>query len=217
MMHIQSLYIPNVDKHCNSQYIAEAFSKNRIAQVSRVFIEPHKYIKTDYNKAYVLIDSWCETESAYNFLKRLRNHITEARLVHGDDNWWTVHINKNHNKLFNKNVLTVFKLKKYEVEYGEDEDNISCAAIAEDEAEYDEESDDDADESYVDDVVKIDAEKTTILRKIVCEFKQNYEDEIQAREKLEFNSWFNEYLSAMNLICPEYDDEGNMYHPELIC
>jgi coenzyme F420-reducing hydrogenase delta subunit len=43
MIAIQSLYIRNIEKQVNAEYIATSFSKNGLAQVSKVLIEPYKY------------------------------------------------------------------------------------------------------------------------------------------------------------------------------
>ena len=109
---VTSLYIPHVEKQYNAEFIAGIFSKNGLAQVSRVFIEPYKTNinnHLNYNRAYVQIDSWHETEAAYSFIQRLRNPSTEARLVYSEDNWWAVDINRCPSKLIaNNSVLTIF-------------------------------------------------------------------------------------------------------------
>jgi hypothetical protein len=176
---IQSLYIPHIDKHISAQYIANAFEKNRIAQVSRVFIEPHKYVKTNYNRAYILIDSWIETEAAYNFVKKLRNPKTEARLVHSDDDWWKVDINKKETKLYRTDVLTIFKMENEDAESTYKE--VKIELVQEDEADEIEYNEDNAnaEESVANDVVNMeDGEPIDV----------------------EFNDWFDNFILATKLI-----------------
>lgn len=202
MTAIQSLYIRNIEKNVNAEYIASTFSKNGLAQVSRVFIEPYKY-KMNYNRAYVEIESWHETEAAYGFIKRLRNPKTEARLVHSDDNWWIVVINTNSSKFASNNrVLTVFS------EPIED-DSSSTVALADpsvvnitDEYDVDEylrEIEDERERWYEDDTVKVDAVKTQQLRDIVSNFKEN--NEMKLMEQEEANSAEMEaYLREMDWV-----------------
>ncbi len=172
---ITSLYIPHVEKHFNAQYIADIFSRNGLAKVSKIYIEPYKFIMKNrlnvYNRAYVEIDCWHETESAYSLIKRLRNPTTEARLVHRDDNWWAIDINR-YPEIFTSNnrVLTLFP-KNVVVE------NDDCGS----------------DEIVACDSVQIDAEKTTLLRNIVSKFKENQEKELMKREDIaDFDSYSRE-------------------------
>ncbi len=94
----------------NADFIAFVFEKNQIAQVSRVAIEYNK--KNKKYSAFVGIQSWNDTESAYNFITRLKNPCKEARMVYSDDQWWVVEINKFPHKLLSSNAkrqLTVYR------------------------------------------------------------------------------------------------------------
>jgi hypothetical protein len=203
MTAIQSLYIRNIEKNVNAEYIANTFSKNGLAQVSKVYIEPYKY--KNYSRAYVEIETWHETEAAYSFIKRLRNLKTEARLVHCDDNWWLVDINKNKSKFASNNrVLTVFSEQN-----AEDDDTSSTAAVVDpsivnitddyDVNEYLREIDVEREEWYEDDSVKVDPVKTQQLRDIVWNFKEN--NEMKLMEQEEANSAEMEaYLREMDWV-----------------
>ena len=156
MTAINSIYISCIEPEYNADFIANVFERNGIAQVSMVYIEP-EIIKNNcgYNRAYIAIHSWHETEAAYNFIERLRNPSREARMVYKDDNWWTVFINKNKLKLTRtKRVLTVFKEKPL----AEELTTLIC---------------DDASSSCdeLDNFVHIDAEKTRVLRNVISAFK----------------------------------------------
>lgn len=110
---ITSLYIPHLEYYYTAEYICETFRKNGLATISSVFIEPYKSItkKRDntYRRAYLQIQNWEATEAAYNLIQRLKNPHMEARVIHNDDNWWSVQINKKPNKLKKiKQVLTLF-------------------------------------------------------------------------------------------------------------
>lgn len=110
MTAITSIYIPHVNKIFDSQYIADIFAKNGIAQINRVAIEPYKSKGYDYNRVYVGIQFWHDTETAYNFIQRIKNPTKEAKIIYGDDNWWTVEVNNFPHKLEKgkKRELTIF-------------------------------------------------------------------------------------------------------------
>lgn len=147
---ITSIYIPRIENVFNAEFIADVFNRNGIAQVSRVYIEPYKSIMTNglkYNRAYIGIKTWHDTEAAFNFIERLRNPTREARIFYGDDNWWQVDVNKYPHKLTsNKHVLTIFEEKEPEFY-----DDFSTAAVAEE---------------------SIDYEKTKMLKKIIANFTE---------------------------------------------
>ena len=195
---IKSIYIPHVEKHFNAEYIANVFNDNGIAQVSRIYIEPYKSINKNrlnvFNRAFVEIKKWHETEAAYSFIKRLRNPNTEARIIHSGDNWWAVEINRNPSK-FNSiiRVMTLFN------EQNEIDDEISTIAVGS------------IDNDELDVFVKIDAEKTQLLRRIVaklteqavkpqalCESKPNNSDYDAYLREIGRMRWENIYTELCN-------------------
>lgn len=107
MSPITSVYIPNIQKDVDAEFIAHIFEKNDIAKVSRIAIE-HKKNK---QFAYVAIEFWHDTEVAYNFINRLNNPNKEARIVYRGDDWWVAQINKSPQKLLSakKRAVTVFQ------------------------------------------------------------------------------------------------------------
>jgi hypothetical protein len=129
MTTITSIYIPKIDTRFNAEFIAEIFDKNYIAVVSRIYIEPCKTIMKNnetnkFNRAYVDINSWYDSESAYNFIECIKNPFKEARIVYGHNSWWKAEINNYPEKLYtNTRVLTVFK------DANIDEDELSTTAI----------------------------------------------------------------------------------------
>ena len=127
-MAISSIYIHHIDmrminkklnikKYNIGDYIVDKFSKNNIANIDKIIIEPYKlsHIKSNKHKfysAYVKIKNWHDTENAYNFIKRLQNENKETRFVHNMDDWWTVRINKYQHKLNtrNKNAKIYYRM-----------------------------------------------------------------------------------------------------------
>jgi hypothetical protein len=89
---IKNLFIPCVEADILADNIIESFYMNDIATVSKVILIPFTREEKLYYKAYLEIHEWHETESGYNFVKRLKNPSLEARIVHYDDSWWAVRI-----------------------------------------------------------------------------------------------------------------------------
>jgi hypothetical protein len=135
MTTITSIYIPKIDIKFNAEFIAEIFDRNGIAEISRIYIEPFTTIiknkeGNNFNRAYIEIKSWYDTENAYNFIECIRNPVKEARIVYGHNSWWTAEINNYPEKLYTKTrVLTVFKNNI-------DEDELSTTAVADEYTHY---------------------------------------------------------------------------------
>lgn len=185
MRTITSIYIPRIDTRFNARFISYILDKNGIAQVSSVYIEPYKSIKKNnngYNRAYIYIKSWHDTESAFNFIVQLRNPSREARIVYNDDNWWAAYINKYPPLLAsNKCVLTLFEEKLTDF-YNED---ISSTAVL---------------EPQPLDMIKIDIEKTELLRNIVANFKSQVKNKDD--DAADFDNYSREIdEERKNLLC----------------
>ena len=112
MSTIQSLIIPCVDYSYTQEYVANAFWKQRIARVSSVTLIPYIRGEWIYYIAYINVDRWCDSENAYNFISNLNNPSKETRLVHYEDNWWSVE--KSVNTFALKDATVLFEPSYYE-------------------------------------------------------------------------------------------------------
>ena len=92
---IKSLFIGAIETSFTADHIIDAFYCQDIATISRVTLVPFKAKYGLLNRAYLDIHEWHTTEAAYNFIQRLKDPSREARIVHSDDNWWAVKVNKN--------------------------------------------------------------------------------------------------------------------------
>ena len=89
--------ISNADGVNNSEYIANAFWSQNIAQVSSIVLLPYLKNNKLCQMAYIEIASWCDSEVAYNFIRRLKVLEGEARLNHNlNEDWWAVQINTHY-------------------------------------------------------------------------------------------------------------------------
>jgi len=102
---IKSIFIPCIDSIYDANYITDTFYLNGIATIGKITLLPFTKKTGKYNRAYVDICEWHESESAYSFVNRLRSHSREVRFIHADDDWWSIEINK-------KPYIT--EVKKYE-------------------------------------------------------------------------------------------------------
>jgi hypothetical protein len=173
---IKSLYIHKVEKHINAEFIAHVFDKNGIAKVSRILLEPRKN-DSRYNRAFIEIKEWCDSEVAFNFIMRLRDPIREARFVYNQDEWWIVEINRYPHtistKCENYRVITVFSDIYSNIE---DDDAISTTAVISSQSD------------------SINYEKTRQLKALIYGFKNV--DEMDEAE--EFDGYLHEAINEIN-------------------
>lgn len=124
-MSIYSLMISNADVK-DSEYIANTFWSQNIAQVSSIVLLPYLKNNKLCQMAYIEIASWCDSEVAYNFIRRLKVPEGEARINHNlNEDWWAVQINTHYNgQPFTDASTVTFSQKSFvktvdEVEDGE--------------------------------------------------------------------------------------------------
>lgn len=121
--------IPCVESQYTQEYIANVFWRLHIAKVSSITLIPYLKNNEIYNIAYILIDDWCDSESAYNFIQRVKNPEREARIIHNsDEDWWPVQINTHNDGKMYVGTYTV----TFDSEYFQ-RDVSSCS---DDELEY---------------------------------------------------------------------------------
>ena len=101
---IKSLFIGAIETSFTADHIMDAFYCQNIATISRVTLVPFNGKSGPLNRAYIDIHEWHTTEAAYNFIQRLKETNRETRIVHADDNWWAVEVNKNPFMTNNKNL-----------------------------------------------------------------------------------------------------------------
>lgn len=94
---ITGLYLPTVDRHICAYDIAKAFYRANILMPKVVSIEKNG----GYNRVYIGIEYWHDTEVAYNFIARLHNPSLETRFIYdnAEELWWAVEVNKFPHKL----------------------------------------------------------------------------------------------------------------------
>ena len=92
---IKSLFIGAIETSFTADHIMDAFYCQNIATISRVTLVPFNVKSGPLNRAYLNIHEWHPTEAAYNFIQRLKESNKEARIIHTDDDWWAVRVNKN--------------------------------------------------------------------------------------------------------------------------
>jgi hypothetical protein len=173
---ITNLYISKVEKKITAEFISNIFEKNGIAKVSKILLENRKN-NEKYNRAFIEIKDWCDTEMAFNFIMRLRNPIREARIVYSEDNWWSVEINRFPHTISkmceNCRVLTVFRDNYSFDDF--DDDDVSTSAVI-----YPEPT--------------IDYEKTRQLKALIY----GYKDADEMEEAEQFDGYLHEAYQSVN-------------------
>ena len=94
-MSIKRIMIFRIQPQYTAEYIANVFWKHRIAQVKSITLFPYLQGSNVYQRAYITIDNWSDSEVAYNFIQRLKQKSKPTRIVYKDDLWWPVKINTN--------------------------------------------------------------------------------------------------------------------------
>ena len=94
-MSINSLMISRIPYQYTAEYIANVFWNQRIAQVSTITLFPYLHGEDVFQRAFVTIGIWSDSEVAYNLIQRLKDGSKKSRIVHQDDLWWPVRINTN--------------------------------------------------------------------------------------------------------------------------
>jgi hypothetical protein len=104
MMSLNSLMIPCVESRFTAEYIANAFWNQHIAQVKTITLIPYLKNTVMFQLAYIVIENWCDSEAAYNFIKRLQKAEGEVRMIHQTDEWWPIQLSS-YNYNTDKNTV----------------------------------------------------------------------------------------------------------------
>lgn len=117
-MKIASVYIPRIemDVDVDVKHIVDIFEINKIANVSKIYVETYKHCNSIYKRAYIVINYWYNNFASYNFICKLRNPIYQAQLMYKGVICWSVYINNNIGKLSLKKLLTIFE--ETEMDFG---------------------------------------------------------------------------------------------------
>ena len=112
-MSVTTIMISDIESKFSSEFIANLFWRQHIAEVSSITIMP--YLKDDkvYKIAYITIREWCDSEIAYNFMCRLKNN-GEAKIIYDDEKAWSVKMNTHNNgNILLENFTKIFNRKYY--------------------------------------------------------------------------------------------------------
>ena len=128
---IKSLYIEFVELYVDANFIMNLFYVSDIATISRVTLHQDS---SPYKRAYVEIHEWHDSETAYNFIKRLRNPDIETKLIHSDDDWWVVKINYKREEFYLDPKFTTYNYlvdERYMAEENDDDSEYKQVIMSE--------------------------------------------------------------------------------------
>ena len=102
------LYIPNVNKKINAEFICNMFKKLNIANVSYIHLQ-----RTDrlHNAATVYMDYWYNNQCVENLQDKVNNQDQQARLIYDDPDHWLLF---NNNTWFNGSSSLVSRVASLE-------------------------------------------------------------------------------------------------------
>lgn len=109
-MSFNNIIVTGIQMNITAEYIANTFWNQSIARIKSIILTPYLYNSTFYQTAYIHVAEWCDSEIAYNFIKRLQNRQKITRVVHQVDDWWPVAINT-------MEIKTIMNLMQYSGKY----------------------------------------------------------------------------------------------------
>lgn len=122
-----NLMITCLEGEYTQEYIANVFWNLHIAKVSNITLIPFINKQSEIcNIAYIKVNQWCESEAAYNFIRRLNAPDKEARIVHREYKWWPVQINTHNNGDISVGTYTVQFDSAYFERETYDNDDYDC-------------------------------------------------------------------------------------------
>jgi len=139
-MTITTFTIDFIDCGIDCKYIEKTLREQGYAMVSAITLIPYLKNNTVYQRAYVKVASWADTEVAYNFIQRLKNPSIEARIVHHDDDWWVATENKHNDGDIIVGSYTVHFNTQYDFTVYTDEEREKWAKQIDEDYYYDEEA-----------------------------------------------------------------------------
>lgn len=87
-----SLFMPRIEANYSAADMIDAFYTSGIATLSRVAYKPYVVDNTLYFRAYANVSEWHDTESASNFITRLKDPKKETRFIYQEEDWFVVRI-----------------------------------------------------------------------------------------------------------------------------
>ena len=91
-MSVMSLFMPRIEANYPAADMIDAFYTSGIATLSRVAYKPYVVDNTLYFRAYANVSEWHDTESASNFINRLKDPKKETRFIYQEEDWFVVRI-----------------------------------------------------------------------------------------------------------------------------
>lgn len=148
-MSVKNLIINSIEGQYTAEYIANAFWNQRIAKVRKITLVPYIKKREIFSIAYIMVDEWCDSEMAYNFIQRLKNESKEARIVHHEEEWWAVELNThNDGDIFVGPYTISFQSSYFETPIFLDVEEAVEEAVEEEQNQEDEEYNPDDWEEY---------------------------------------------------------------------
>ena len=95
-MSIRSLIIPAISSQYTAEYIANSLWRENVAKVDKIVLIPTVGWDDDqhiFYTAYISIGEWCDSESAYYFIRHLKGYQGKVSFNHANDETWNIYCN----------------------------------------------------------------------------------------------------------------------------
>ena len=102
------IYIPNISKKIQSDFISDLFKKLNIAKVGYVHLQE---IDNLHNAATVYMDCWHNNQCVENLQEKINNPNLQARLIYDDPEYWVLY---NKAELFQESTSLADKITHLE-------------------------------------------------------------------------------------------------------
>lgn len=123
-MSLKSLMIRSIETRFTAEYIANVFWKKEIAKVSAVTLIPQILNNHVSNIAYIDIEDYCDTESAYDFICRMKDDYFIFEHYY-EDCCWIIEKNKHNNGDLNIETFTKLFNNQFYQSYNNEDGYLS--------------------------------------------------------------------------------------------
>jgi hypothetical protein len=129
-------HVPN-----DANLVAYYLEKSGIFRPKKICVFPEFDGKIQFFRAYIEVAEWCDRESAYNLIQRIKNPRLEARFVYNDDDWWAIEETDVGDIRYTQSAVyehwtTNFHCQEEEQEQEQEQYQVHCQAQYQDQAQY---------------------------------------------------------------------------------
>lgn len=89
---INRFILPSIDSQISASFVVKVFEECEIATIAKVSFNYNN--NRNYKRAIIDVDSWCDSETAWKFISRLRCAKDGTRICYNGDRYWLAKLPK---------------------------------------------------------------------------------------------------------------------------